>query len=176
MPSPNTTDFSIRDLSFLVDRVNQARVLGLSIDPDSFDIRDGALWFKAAYWGDIGKSVFAAPFEQTNEAVRLQCIVNPKSPDAKLYLNEQGIPRDMKPVAWAADGTGMSLTVAERDAIPQDFSIEPWPMPNGFRAEPRNVADIMASRIKGWDAGRDALVAALTSDATEEEVASPPKP
>ena len=173
MSSPKTADFSVRDFAFLLDRTNRERQLGLSIDQDSIDIREGAVWFKTAFWGDAGQSKFAAPFERTNEAIRLKCIVNPRRDDATLDLNEQGIPHGMKPIAWAADGTGMSLTSAEKAVIPQDFAIKPWPTP---KTQPRNVADIMTSRIREWDEGRDALVEALTADATEVEVAPPSAP
>lgn len=169
------TDFSIRDLSFLLDQVNRSRMLGLSIDPASVVKADGAVRFRAAYWGERGLADFVAPInESLPDRVVVKSILQPTTDGGNKGWSQNGMSLGgHKVVLWVArPEENMVLTTASRDGIRADFELKPWP--TQVPTKHRDPEWVMRSRIRQWSEGRNSVAEVLANSLVDDTVVTRP--
>lgn len=169
--SSTALEFSDRDLTFLLDQANRSHRLGLSIDPSSIVKEDGAVRFKAAYWGEHGLSTFVAPLDETVPGqVRIKSILSPTAITEDRSWSADGMSTGgYKVILWSLrQETDMTLTAEGRDNIPADFEVQPWGTP--MATEPRSLAWEMRARIRQWGESRETLADALASSLEDDTI------
>lgn len=169
------SEFSTRDLTFLLDRVNRSRRLGLSIEPDSVfkDAAAAALSFRAAYLGSHALTDFVAPLDETVPgSVRIKSILSPTATTEKRGWNDDGMSTGgYSVVLWSLrPEADMTLTAEGRDSIPVDFEVEPCHASKG--TQPRDPAWIIRHRIRQWTESQESLADALACGMEDDTVIS----
>ena len=151
MPNHSTkSQFSDRELAFLLNQVNRSAMLGLSIDPSSVDKGDGVVRFRATYWGEQSLATFIAPLDETLPGhVRIKSILCPTATNEQRSWSDDGMSTGgYKVILWSLRPQPyMTLSKEGCSNIPEDFKIEPW-LPSVKTTPPRSVSEEMLDRIR----------------------------
>ncbi len=164
------SQFSERDLAFLLDQVNRSGMLGLSIEPGSIVKEEGAVRFEAAYWGEQSLWTFVAPLDEaTVDQVRIKSILRPTAPNEKRSWSAAGMPTGgYQVILWALRPEPyMTLTSEGRNNIPADFKIEPW-ISSPLATPPRSISWEMLDRVRLRCAARTSLADALSESLADD--------